>query len=190
MRVDFWGRHKKKNRKPEVNRVLEFGTDNEEITKNCSSAPFLLSINDDPDNQLVIVIALARRGEKGADIDMSVYPNNNDPKLREMLMNSYPVYEDMDQVYEIRFETYILYQCRNESYTCMDKEEVRKGEYLLIFEKSKLLDYYENVIFDFDFDDRKANRKHYGVYTENHIIDVISNKPPIITKPNPDSAKS
>lgn len=43
--------------------MLEFGTENKEITVNSPSAPFILSINDNADNQLKIVIALAKRGE-------------------------------------------------------------------------------------------------------------------------------
>ena len=103
-----------------------------------------------------------------------------------MLLDSYPVYEDTEQIYEISFKDYVIYQCRNESYTCWDDSEVRKGRYLIIFEKSKLLDYYESVLFDWDSDETKEKRKHYGIYTEFHIIDVISNTPPTISKINTD----
>lgn len=51
---------------------------------------------------------------------------------------------------------------------------------MVIYEKSRLLDYYKNVIFDFD--SGTADRRHYGICTENHIIDVISNEPPSIKK--------
>ena len=89
----------------------------------------------------------------------------------------------MDQVYEIVFENYILYQMRNESYTSWDEYEVRKGRYLIVFERSRLLDYYEDSIFDFDSEEtRKTQRKHYGIYTENHILDIISNEPPKIRR--------
>lgn len=162
--------------------MLEFGTDNEEITKDCPNAPFVISINDNADNEFVVTIALPKKGNIGEDLDINAFPNNDNPKLREMLLSSYPVYEDMDRVYEIRFPSYIIYQCWNESYTSWQDDEVRKGKYLIIFEKSHLLDYYENEIFDFDSDDRKAKRKHYGIYTENHIIDVISDNSPTITR--------
>ena len=166
--------------------MLKFGSENKEITEKCPNAPFVLSINDNDDNELIVVIALPISGEKGEDLDISTYPNNDNPEIQKILFNSYPVYEDMERVYEIKFESYIIYQCRNESYTYWQKDEVRKGKYLIIFEKSRFLDYYESVIFDFDSDDWKSNRKHYGIYTENHIIDVIANKPPIITKINSD----
>lgn len=51
------------------------------------------------------------------------------------------------------------------------------------FEKSRLLDYYEDVLFDFDDREIKRNkRKHYDIHTENHILDVISNSEPSIWK--------
>lgn len=160
--------------------MLEFGTENEEITANSPNAPFVLSIDDNEDNRLRIVIALPKMGEPGEGIEESDYRNNE--KLKEMLMSSCPVYEDMDNVYQILFERYIIYQCRNESYTTYDPREVGKGNFLIIFESSPLLDYYKDVIFDFDHHLTKDVRKHYGIYAENHIIDVISNEPPIITK--------
>lgn len=161
--------------------MLEFGTENKEITVNSPSAPFILSINDNADNQLKILIALSKKGEK-ENLDLKEYPNDGGNKLQKILMHSSPVYEDMDNVYQILFERYIIYQCRNESYTSYDEGEIRKGNFLIIFERSRLLDYYKDVIFDFDREKTKSTRKHYGIYTENHIIDVISNIPPIITK--------
>lgn len=162
--------------------MLEFGVDNKKITANCSNAPFLLSIDDNEDNRLRIVIALPKRGEEGEGVDIEGAASDFDRKLNEMLMQSYPVCEDMDNVYQILFDSYIIYQCRNEKYTKYDRGEIRKGKYLIIFEKSRLLEYYEEVIFDADFGQMKSKRKHYGIYTENHIIDVISNEAPIITK--------
>lgn len=160
--------------------MLEFGTENKEITENVKGAPFVLSIEDNGDNCLKIVIALPKKGKQGEGAEELLVKDNE--KLNELIMNSYPVYEDMDNVFEIVFERYIIYQCRNESYTVYDDREIRKGKYLIIFEKSQLLNYYKDVIFDFDGEKNEKNRKHYGIYTENHIIDVISNKPPIISK--------
>ncbi len=162
--------------------MLEFGTENKEITENSKCAPFALSIEDNDDNCLKIVIALSKSGKQGEGAEELFIKNNK--KLNELLMDSYPVYKDTDNVFEITFESYIIYQCRNESYTVWDDYEMRKGNYLIIFERSRLLDYYKNTIFDGDFDKVKQNRKHYGIYTENHIIDVISNEPPVIAKIN------
>lgn len=161
--------------------MLEFGTENKELTKECDFPPFILSMNDTPDNELVVMLAPAIRGEKGESQNASDFPKNQSETIQEMLKNSYPVYEDMTRIYEIRFESYIMYQCRNESYTAFDPDEKAAGKYLLVFEKSKLLDYYEGVIFDCSTDEAKAGRRHYGIYTANHIIDIISDYPPVIT---------
>ena len=175
----------KTKRNSEVIEMLAFGTNNDEIT----AAPFLLSMTDHSDNELSIIIALAKRGEKGEGLDLTGFPPEIANKAKDLLLESYPVYEDTEQIYEIRFNDYIIYQCRNESYTCWDDSEVRKGRYLIIFEKSNLLDYYKSVLFDWDDDDTKSKRKHYGIYTENHIIDVISNTSPTITRINSDSTE-
>lgn len=163
--------------------MLEFGAENKEITENSKCPPFALSIEDNGDNCLKIVIALPKNGKQGEGAEDLLVKDNK--KLSELIMSSYPVYEDMDNLFEITFESYIIYQCRNESYTAWDDYEIRKGNYLIIFERSRLLDCYKDMInFDFDFDEEKQNRKHYGIYTANHIIDVISNEPPVIAKVN------
>ena len=158
--------------------MLEFGTINEEVNQYSKLAPFVISINDDTDNQLSIDIALpAPTSEK---------TNYDNPTINKILANAVQIAPNLGAVYRIKFESYIIYQCRNESYTCDDNTEIGKGKYLIVFEKSKLLDYYESVLFDFDTDSTKAQRKHYGIYTENHIIDVIANEPPTITMQNSD----
>lgn len=150
--------------------MIEFGGENKEINEKSKTAPFLLSMHDTSDNELHIVIAFPTEGEEGADLDNFLEPY----KLKV---------EDMNQVYEIVFEDYVIYQNRNESYTVWDDYEIRKGNYLIIFEKSRLLDYYEDVLFDFDDEETKrAKRKHYGIYMENHILDVIFNSEPQIRK--------
>lgn len=156
--------------------MLTFGSENGEINKHSRLAPFVLSIKDDPDNRLSIVIALPKNCPAADDI--------SDPRLKDILSHSTRVIEDTEQLYEIAFGSYVIYQCRNESYTSYDPTEVMKGKYLVIFERSHFLDYYESVIFDKDTDNEKVCRKHYGIYGENHIIDVISNEPPTIRKIN------
>lgn len=154
--------------------MLEFGTANEEINKYSRLAPLAISITENQDNQLSVIIALP--------VPIKSKPDYDNPLLNEILSDATRVIADLNNMYEIRFDKYIVYQCRNESYTCFDDSEIRKGKYLIIFEKSKLLDYYESVICDCDSENTKSNRKHYGIYTENHIIDIIANETPTITK--------
>ena len=157
--------------------MLEVGGEKLEINEKSRLAPFLLSLSDGQDLTLRVVIAFPKDGEAGTD------PRSLNEKVKELLDKYVPVGADMDQVYERVFENYILYQMRNESYTSWDEYEVRKGRYLIVFERSRLLDYYEDAIFDFDSEEtRKTQRKHYGIYTENHILDIISNEPPKIRR--------
>ena len=157
--------------------MLEFGGENNEVNLYSRLAPFIVSINDNPDNELRIVIALpvSINGCK---------PDYSNPEINNILSDAVMVAADTDRMYEIKFETYIIYQCRNESYTYYDSNEIIKGKYLVVFEQSALLDYYKNVIFDRDVYFDTSNRKHYGIVTENHIIDIISNDTPIITPLN------
>ena len=97
--------------------------------------------------------------------------------------------DDSEKVYEIRFDDYIIYQCRRENYTCYDDYDIRSGSYLILFERSKFLDYNQSVLFDWDDAETKAKRKHYGIYTEWNLIDVISNSPPTITRLDPDTVR-
>ena len=168
------------NRNLGVNGMLEFGTGNDEVNQYSQLAPFVISVKDNPNNQLSVVIALPT--------PINSKPNYNDQRINAILSNAAQVVADINRMYEIIFETYIIYQCRNESYTTYDPNEIIKGKHLVIYEQSPLLDYYKNVIFDKDYDNEKLNRKHYGIFAENHIIDVISNEPPIITKLNSDLA--
>lgn len=154
--------------------MLEFGTANEEVNEFSRLAPFVLSVNDDEDNKLTIVIALPVPAED--------QPGYEDNRINGILSDAVMVTADKARVYEICFDTYIIYQCRNESYTTYEPDEIINGKYLVIYERSKLLEYYQDVIFDKDYDDEKADRKHYGIFTENHIIDVISNQPPEIKR--------
>lgn len=162
------------NRNLEVNDMLEFGAENEEVNQYSQLAPFVISVKDDIDNQLSIIIALPKH--------INSKPDYDDQRISKILSNATQVGADIDRMYEIRFETCIIYQCRNESYTSYVPNEIVRGKYLVIYEQSPLLDYYKNVISDKDYE--KLNRKHYGIFSENHIIDVISNEPPIIAALN------
>lgn len=140
-----------------------------------AALPFVLKISDSSDNELRIILATAKTGDKKT-------LSTGSPKLDDILVNSELIEPDKQNVYEIVFSDYIIYQCRNESYTAFDDTEIRSGKYLVIFEKSKLLDYYQDVIFDYDTDDIISQKKHYGIITANHIIDVISSLEPTIRR--------
>ncbi len=52
--------------------MLAFGTDNDEVSQGKSyNAPFLLTMTDNSDNELSIIIALAKEGAKGENLDFT-----------------------------------------------------------------------------------------------------------------------
>ena len=142
-------------------------------------APFLISMSEEYDNTLKLVVSLAYLGEQSETPEF--------PELDKILKKARPILPNQNQIYKILFENYILYQTRNESYTSWDNYEIRKGKYFIRFEKSRLLDFLP-VLTDCQ---RLANGeyypgkwKHYGIYCQNHIIDVISCHEPEIKKIN------
>ena len=91
---------------------------------------------------------------------------------------------DETQAYKICFCDYIIYQIRNESYCSYDPAEERLGCGLVLFHKSKFLDYLNQSTdaVDNGMDAYPTKLRHYGVYTLNHVIDVISHVEPTIEK--------
>ena len=83
---------------------------------------------------------------------------------------------------QIEIKSYIMHLTRNESYTIWDNYEIRKGNYLVIFEKSRLIDFYDLAISHTKDYSYPGKGTHYGVYTCNHIIDIIADSTPIITR--------
>ena len=142
---------------------------------------FLLSSKETDMNCISFTIALGKLGEKKECTEEA----NSDTALSKVLQHAVPIYPDMDNVYEITFEDYILHQTRNESYTSYDKYEIRKGNPLLIFEKSRLLDFLSQITDCTSYPDGTFYPEkwiHYGIYCEDHIIDVISCSKPKIRK--------
>ena len=83
--------------------------------------------------------------------------------------------------FEIRFPSYIMHLTRNESYTAFDDYEIRDGNYLVQFSRSRLMDFYDYVILHTKDYSWPGKGTHYGVYTADHIIDIIADKEPVIS---------
>lgn len=151
--------------------MIKFGCENTQMKK----GTFLIKLEEGEENSLKVVVSLSTYGEVGENI-----PDDAKGVIRSILKKAKPLYSDNEEVYEIYFENYVMYQVRNETFTSFDEEEIRKGNRLIIFEKSKLLDYVKTVIWaDEKYFD---GYKHYGIYTENQIIDIISQVEPTIRK--------
>lgn len=83
---------------------------------------------------------------------------------------------------EIEFKDYIMHLTRNESYTVWDDYESSRGNYLVVFEKSRFIDFYDIAIMHTDDYSYPGRGTHFGIYTCDHIIDVLANSTPIVAK--------
>ena len=137
--------------------------------------PYILNINDNVDNILKIIVSLPYSGEKGSEAS-----NTGNKNLDEILKKAYPVLIDYNEIYEITFESYIMYQTRNESFAYPNENSKISGEYFTIIKNSSYLKMVKNITFYNDiFDDKYI---HYGIFSWNHVVDIISAEKPKIRK--------
>ena len=143
-----------------------------------SRAPFLMSLSDGLQEELHIIIAGAKVGNLGDNIpDFEETDDATKQALTEILVGTRPIEIDEQHFYRICFRDYIIYQIRNESYASCGPGEIRHGHYLVVFEKSELLSRLSSITDAQQLDDGShypGEWTHYGIFTQNHIIDVIA----------------
>ncbi len=140
-------------------------------------APFLSVLEESPDNELHIRIHTAFLGE----MEPEMLDGLSDP-VADVVFKCKPI-QPSNRVIDIRFENYILYQVRNESFSHIDHQE-RHGRYLATYEQSFLLNHLAEITDAQQSDDGgfyPAPWKHYSVFTQNQVIDIISHCEPVLT---------
>lgn len=138
--------------------------------------PFLMKLKEEMENELHIAILGAAAGEDGDRGEAS-----GNPVLDQILEECRPIVPDSSQRFDLIFEDYIIYQVRNESYGSFDESAEGTGTYLIRFEKSSFLDYLSVATDACRLEDGSvypAPWRHYGIYTQNHIVDVIAHVEP------------
>ena len=157
-------------------------------------APFLISMSDGLQEELRLVIAAAETGPVGGRIpELDGFDETTKQALHEILSNTSPIEINEKCVYEICFHEYILYQIRNESFCSYDPDEVGRGKYMLLFEKSKLLSSLSDITDALQFEDGTfypGKWAHYRINTQCHVIDVISHCPPTVSLSFMDEVKT
>jgi hypothetical protein len=97
-----------------------------------------------------------------------------------VIRNTYPIDTSLtSKLVSIRFPQYVAWQVVNESFTTFDEYEQRDDTgFLQTLERSKYLDYvnanhgwYIDVI---------GSGKHYRIWTESEVIDVVACTEPVI----------
>ena len=154
--------------------MIEFG----KASKNQAHAPFLIKAEETADNCIRFIVSLSCEGEIG-------FNDITENGLGEILHEATPIYPDENEVFEIVFEHYILHQTRNESYCSFDDYEIKQGKYFVVFERSRLLDTLPMITDCQVLSGEGAypgKWVHYGIYCQNHIIDIVSHNKPIIKK--------
>ncbi len=150
------------------------------------NAPFLISLSDGLQEELRIVISGATVGKMGDNLpDFKDMDAATEQALGEILERTRPIEVNEQHFYEILFRDYILYQIRNESFGSYAPDEVGHGRYLMTFEKSRFLSYLPVATDAQMLDDGSyypGKWVHYGIYTQNHVIDVIAHGVPELSE--------
>jgi hypothetical protein len=86
---------------------------------------------------------------------------------------------DESRLVEVRFSRPIVWQLVDESFTVGNDYEVREDRFALqVLTQSRYLDYVRaNHGW---FEEIRGSGKHYGVWTENKVIDIVSCEPPTV----------
>ena len=145
------------------------------LAKACQM-PFLAELKERMDNALHIAILSA-----AVDEDTDICDSCGNPDVDQILARCKPIVPDTSQRFDIIFEDYIIYQVRNESFSSFDEAEERTGRYLVQFQKSHFLDYLSVATDACQLEDGSfypAPWKHYGIYTQNHVVDIIAQEEP------------
>src|SRR5690606_424392 len=140
----------------------------------------VLEIGETEDWEHRIVIAEAGAIENSEPLTPEEEP---DASIRELLSGCRPIeVTASSSIYEVRFEDYVTYSIRNESFVSADPGEVYEGQLARIYSKSAFLDYVANSTFATS--DYPGPFKHYGFCCLNHIVDVAALVPPTVTRMN------
>lgn len=140
--------------------MIEFGRDFDQST----AAPFIFDIHETADQALHIVLALAAEIKDDMGACTRVVP-------------------DQSCTYEIIFDAYVLYQIHRRSFF-QPGDEIKTGRYFQIFWHSRLLDELPYITNSGELQPTGEKWTHYGIFAQNHVIDIISGRPPIVLKKN------
>lgn len=154
--------------------MIKFGSEE----NNIFTMPFLIQELEERDNALKLRIAFPKKGTiEGCLSDTS------NSIVKDIFEASVPIYEDENEIYEILFDSYIFHITRNESYTGLDERDDFIGKYFVIYENSKLLKLMPQLV-EYGLIEAlyPEGCVHYGIFCQNHIIDIITSEKPKIVK--------
>ena len=164
--------------------MVGFGQGNKELGEQI--APFMLEMTDNLDHELRVTIASSVVGEPAGRVDLDEWPGSirenieRSERLQEMVAQMRDVTASTEDIWEIAIDGYVLLMERDESYTVYDEYEISRGRWLMVFERSRLMD--DLAHHTFATDRYPGPLTHYGIYCEDHLIDVVTTSTPSIRK--------
>ncbi|HEX9174434.1 MAG TPA: hypothetical protein VF861_17425 [Telluria sp.] len=129
---------------------------------------FLEEIGEPNDNQLRLRIAEAKAGGTPGLPD-----DETDEVLEDILRTASRIEPGPGcKIFELSWPSYIAYSVRNESYCSANSYEEFDGKLFVRYARSRYLDFVANATFaDASY---PGPFVHYGIFCQNHIIDVVS----------------
>ena len=121
-------------------------------------------------SELRVIVAEGFRAPKPEDINVAGHT----------IKGTYAVdVSDRSRVAEVRFSRPIAWQLVDESFTAFDEYEVRDDKFAVqVLTQSRYLDFVR--AHHGWFADIRGPGKHYRVWTENEVVDVVACEPPIV----------
>lgn len=99
------------------------------------------------------------------------------------LENSHSIEADETlPIVQLKFDWYIAYSVRNESFTVKDDYELSEGKSFRIYSKSRYMDFISLSTIASNF--HPGPFQHFGIRGLNHVIDVVATEEPIISLVN------
>ena len=122
------------------------------------------------DGELRVVVAEGFQAAEPEDIKIGSH----------VIKDTYALSTSKDsRLVEVRFRSPIAWQLINESFTAADDYEVREDKSALqVLTQSRYLDYVRANHAWFEY--MRGPGKHYRVWTENEVVDVVACEPPEI----------
>ncbi len=131
---------------------------------------YLTEIGEPEDNVLRLVIEQATTSGEERDLTIGETTISG---LQDI------VSDERCFVYEIIFESYIIYSVLNESFAQVDASEIYTGNLIRIYSKSNFLDHLK--LATFATEDYPGKFEHYEIVALNHVVEIASVDPPLIS---------
>lgn len=116
--------------------------------------------------------------------DYGAQLNTGNQDLNKLLKNSASIHRDFDNMYEIVFDSYVIYSVTNESFDADFKGEDFTVTKVQVYQSSPFLNYAKEYRISelAQVHENDQELLHYKIWSLNHILNVVTAKVPTITK--------